>query len=230
MANRRKKKITVRHHNMNGEKIVLERKVLSFPMVFLSAFLLFLPLLLGWGWVWRPWRLLNAELYDIEDQIAKKVGEIEVLMRKRLEVEEFLKREKKDITASTEASYGYSDEFQIDVPVDQLSFKKQKWLQRPEGDWRKFLNPKAFPGMKPGRLSTRAKVGMDDEPPAAVRTAYTPDQFAQFKYTLEDTLDVDGVMTYKEPKPQRRKQRGNNQNNQNRRNNQEDYFDEDYDD
>lgn len=223
----RKKRIIVRHHNLNGENIILERRVLSKVFIFFPVLWIFIPL--GLGFVWKPWRLLNSELYEIEDKIYECVDKLQDLMRKRLEVEEQLKREKKDITESTQSTYGFSDPFPMWVPVSELPFKKQKWLQRPDGDWRKFLNPSAFPGLKKGKMSTREKLGLSDDPPAATRTAYVPSNFENVRATLEEVTGVDHVMTFKEPQEQKKKQ-GNKSNNSRRNNRRDDYDDDDYDD
>ncbi len=231
MANKRKKRIVVRYHNLNGDELVLERKVLSIPAVVMSAFFLFTPMLFGYGWVWRPWKLLNSELYQIEEKMIKKLEEIEKLWLERLEVEERLKNDKKEVTDSTRMTFGFSDEFTIEWPVDDLSFKKQKWMNRPPQEWKRFLNPKAFPGLRPQRQSTRQKVGMDDDPPAAVRSAYTIEELSPYKMTLEENLDsVDHVMAWKDPDKNRNKNQQQNRNKNRQRNNNQNNQNNDWDD
>jgi hypothetical protein len=223
----RKVKVLVRHRNLNGDEIMFQRKVLS-PW----AVIFVLPFLLGFGYRWKDWKLLNQELYDKEEEIIKCLDKVQKLFQECLEIEQRLKIEKADIDKSTRETRGYSKPFLAEFKAKELPFKNQKWGTRPDGKWRAMLNPKAFKGLQKGpATSVREKMGLPDGQGYAVRTAYTPEDFKQFKFAIEDSrTDLDGVIAYKEPQ-QKKEDRGrdgrdrqDNRNNRNNRNNDEDDY------
>ncbi len=230
----RKKKIVVRHRNLTGDEIELQRKVINWWIAW------FLPVLLTkWGYVWKPWILMNHILFEREEKIAKMLDQIVNLQNECFEIEQLLKREKRDVDNATRQTRGYSVPFEMEVPVQYLPFKKQNWMHRPSGDWRKYLNPKAFKNLQgTEKPSVREKVGADERP-YATRSAYIPSDMSKFKATIESDTDFDHVMSYKEPQPKKNNNNNQNNNNNNQRNrnrnrnnnNQNDDNDsEDYDD
>lgn len=224
----RKKRVMVRHRNLSGEEIELQRRVVNWW----TAWML-IPLLTRWGYTWRPWILINHVLYEKYERMKKLTTEMSTLWDECVAIEQLLKKEKKDIDNATRETRGYSSPFPMEVPVQYLPFRKQNWMHRPDDSWRKFLNPKAFKDFKgTDKPSVRDKVGANEHGHAQ-KTAYVPNDLNQFSVAVECEEDFDHVVKYKDPQQQRKNRNNNrnNNNNNNRNNNRNNNNnDDDYDD
>jgi hypothetical protein len=217
------KRYLVRYWNPNGDNIFMQR---LFTPLWAKILFVFWPMARRWD----NWLLLNNDLYIREAKISKKVDEIIALYKECKEIEAQLKRDKKEINASTKSTAGTSAPFPVDLTDSEIR-DRSVFMERPDGKWRSYLNLKKFPGLKgPDEPDFREEMGVTGKPREKA-TAYTLKEFEALNLAIEDSdSNISSVVTYKEPQPQRKKKRrntNNNQNNQNRNNNDDDYEDDD---